>query len=77
MIDRNAERLLRLVEDLLLTAQASAGKLALEKGELDIAAVVAQAVQAGTPVAAARDIALTCATEPLPPPPATGCASGR
>jgi PAS domain S-box-containing protein len=67
VIDRNAERLLRLVEDLLLTAQASAGKLALEKAELDVGAVVTQAVQAGTPVAAARGISLTCATEPLPP----------
>jgi PAS domain S-box-containing protein len=66
VIDRNAERLLRLVEDLLLTAQASAGNLALEKAELDIAAVVAQAVQAGTPVAAARGISLTCSTEALP-----------
>ncbi len=66
VIDRNAERLLRLVEDLLLTAQASAGNLALEKGELDIAAVLAQAVQASTPVAAARSIALTLSTEPLP-----------
>lgn len=66
VIDRNAERLLRLVEDLLLTAQASAGNLALEKAELDVAAVVAQAVQAGTPVAAARGISLTCSAEPLP-----------
>jgi signal transduction histidine kinase len=67
VIDRNAERLLRLVEDLLLTAQASAGNLALEKGELDIVAIVEQAVQAGKPVAAARGIALTCSTEPLLP----------
>jgi PAS domain S-box-containing protein len=66
VIDRNAERLLRLVEDLLLTAQASAGNLALEKAELDVAAVLAQAVQASTPVAAARGISLTCSTEPLP-----------
>ncbi len=67
VIDRNAERLLRLVEDLLLTAQASAGNLALEKGELDIVAAVEQAVQAGKPVAAARGIELTCSTEPLLP----------
>ena len=66
VIDRNAERLLRLVEDLLLTAQASAGNLALEKGELDIAAVLAQAVEASTPVAAARGIGLTWSSEPLP-----------
>jgi PAS domain S-box-containing protein len=70
VIDRNAERLLRLVEDLLLTAQASAGNLALEHGELDIAAIIDQAVQASGPVAAARSISLTCATEALPP--ATG-----
>jgi PAS domain S-box-containing protein len=67
VIDRNAERLLRLVEDLLLTAQASAGNLALDKAELDVAAVVELAAQAGAPVAAARGIDLTCSTEPLPP----------
>jgi PAS domain S-box-containing protein len=66
VIDRNAERLLRLVEDLLLTAQASAGNLALEQGELDIAAIIEQAVQASGPVAAARSITLTCSTESLP-----------
>src|ERR1700730_7816398 len=63
VIDRNAERLLRLVEDLLLTAQASAGNLALEQADLDIASVIAQAVQASTPVATARGIALNCSTE--------------
>ena len=66
VIDRNAERLLRLVEDLLITAQASAGSLALEIGELDIAAIIAQAVQSSTPVATAREISLNYSTEPLP-----------
>jgi PAS domain S-box-containing protein len=66
VIDRNAERLLRLVEDLLLTAQASAGSLALDKDELDLAAVVEQAVQAGAPVAAARGITLGCHTDTAP-----------
>jgi PAS domain S-box-containing protein len=66
VIDRNAERLLRLVEDLLLTAQASAGNLALDRAELDLHSVVRQAVEAGTPVAAARGIRLTSSTEPLP-----------
>jgi signal transduction histidine kinase len=66
VIDRNAERLLRLVEDLLITAQASTGNLPLEIGELDIAAIVAQAVEASTPVGTARGIALNCSTEPLP-----------
>jgi len=66
VIDRNAERLLRLVEDLLLTAQASAGNLALDKAELDVAAVVRQAVEAGAPVAAARGISLEYSTDQLP-----------
>src|SRR6185437_1044475 len=66
MAEIPAERLLRLVEDLLLTAQASAGSLALDKAELDVAAAVEQAVQAGTPVAAARGISLSSTTEPLP-----------
>ena len=66
VIDRNAERLLRLVEDLLITAQASAGTLALEMGELDIAAIIAHAVESSTPVATARGIALSCSTGPLP-----------
>jgi signal transduction histidine kinase len=54
------------VEDLLLTAQANAGALALEKDELDLAAVVDQAVQAGTPVAAARGIILTSSVDTAP-----------
>ncbi len=66
VIDRNAERLLRLVEDLLLTAQANAGALALEKHDLDLAAVVEQAVQAGAPVAAARGISLTSSVDTAP-----------
>jgi PAS domain S-box-containing protein len=66
VIDRNAERLLRLVEDLLLTAQANAGALALDKHDLDLAAVVEQAVQAGAPVAAARGISLTSSVDTAP-----------
>ncbi len=66
VIDRNAERLLRLVEDLLITAQTSAGNLALEIAELDIAAIIEQAVQSSRPVATTRGISLNYSTEPLP-----------
>jgi PAS domain S-box-containing protein len=66
VIDRNAERLLRLVEDLLLTAQANAGALALDRDEIDLAAVVEQSVQAGAPVAAARGITLSCEVDSAP-----------
>lgn len=65
VIDRNAERLLRLVEDLLLKARA--GAIALEKTDVDLATVVEQCIQAGVPGAASRGITLACQTEELPP----------
>jgi PAS domain S-box-containing protein len=67
VIDRNSERLLLLVEDLLLKAQVNAGKVALSVKEIDLAAVVAQSVKTSAPVASARGIALACSTDPLPP----------
>ena len=67
VIDRNSERLLLLVEDLLLKAQVNAGKVALTVAEIDVAAVVEQSVKAGAPLAAARGIALTSAADALPP----------
>jgi PAS domain S-box-containing protein len=66
VIDRNSERLLCLVEDLLLKAQVSAGKVSLTLQEVDLTPVVEQSVETGAPVAVARGIALTCSTEPLP-----------
>jgi PAS domain S-box-containing protein len=56
VIDRNSERLLCLVEDLLLKAQVNAGRVALTVKEIDITAIVEQSVETGAPVAAARGI---------------------
>jgi PAS domain S-box-containing protein len=67
VIDRNSERLLALVEDLLLKAQVNAGKVALRVQDTDLATVVEQSVKTGAPVAAARSVTLTCSTEDLPP----------
>jgi PAS domain S-box-containing protein len=67
VIDRNSERLLALVEDLLLKAQVNAGKVSLTVTEIDLAAIVQQSALTGAPVAAAREITLTTSTEPLPP----------
>ncbi len=39
-VERNAERLLRLVGDLLFTAQVDAGRFSLQPGDVDLAAVV-------------------------------------
>ncbi len=67
VIDRNSERLLCLVEDLLLKAQVNAGKVALTVKEIDIAAIVEHSVETGAPVAAARGITLVSSAEPVPP----------
>jgi PAS domain S-box-containing protein len=64
VIDRNADRLLSLVEDLLLSAQAHSGSLALAESEFDAGTVVRQCAEACAPAAAARGIRLDCVAEP-------------
>jgi signal transduction histidine kinase len=59
VVDHNADRLLRLVDDLLLVAQLEAGQLVVRRGELDLASVARQAVAEAQPSAAASDITLT------------------
>jgi signal transduction histidine kinase len=58
--DRNADRLLRLVDDLLFVARFEAGQLELRPAELDLAAVVRQSVEESGPVAAAGGVELIC-----------------
>jgi signal transduction histidine kinase len=58
--DRNADRLLRLVNDLLFVARLEAGQLDLHPTELDLAAVVRQSVEEAEPRATAGGIELTC-----------------
>ena len=60
IVNRNADRLLRLVNDLLFVARLEAGQLDLHPGELDLAAVVRQSVAEAEPRAAAGGIELTC-----------------
>ena len=59
VVDNNANRLLRLVDDLLLVAQLEAGQLVVRRVQLDLAAVARQAVAEAQPGAAANDITLT------------------
>jgi signal transduction histidine kinase len=59
VVDHNADRLLRLVDDLLLVAQLEAGQLAVRRVDLDLAAVTRQAVAEAQPSAAAKNITLT------------------
>ena len=59
VVDRNAGRLLRVVDDLLFAAQVDAGKVALEPGLTDLDELVREAVEAARPVAAEHDVKLT------------------
>ena len=70
VVDRNVERLLRLVGDLLFVAQLDAGGLALETEPVDVAGVVLECVDAIGPAAAAKSVEVTTRLEPVPHVPA-------
>ena len=65
-VERNSQRLLRLVGDLLFVAQADAGRLTLERAQVDVAALAADCVEAARPVADQKQIELTLKAEPVP-----------
>jgi signal transduction histidine kinase len=66
IVDRNSERLLDLVSDLLFLAQIEAGKLAIELGSLDLKKVVEECVEAAAPVAESKGIELDAELQGLP-----------
>ncbi|MEU2351136.1 ATP-binding protein [Modestobacter sp. NPDC049651] len=55
-VERNAQRLLRLVGDLLFTAQVDAGKFTFQSADVDLAAVVRAAEETARVTAAARGV---------------------
>ncbi len=55
-VERNAQRLLRLVSDLLFTAQVESGQFALQERDVDLQTVVSASVESAKPVAEARDV---------------------
>jgi signal transduction histidine kinase len=65
IVDRNSERLLRLVSDLLFLAQIEAGKIAIELGPVDLNAIVEECVEASSPIATSKGIDLRVETEAL------------
>jgi signal transduction histidine kinase len=66
IVDRNAQRLLALVNDLLFAARLQSGRLELELEPVDLRGVVEEAVEAARPRADAADVELvvTCAEVP-------------
>jgi signal transduction histidine kinase len=59
VVQRNAERLMRLVSDLLLVAEAKDRKLDLDVHEVDLQRLVTECVEAAKPAADAKRIELT------------------
>jgi signal transduction histidine kinase len=65
-VERNSGRLLRLVGDLLFVAQADAGRLTLERAEVDVSALAADCVEGARPAADQKSIVLELATTQVP-----------
>jgi signal transduction histidine kinase len=63
VVRRNADRLLRLVGDLLFAAQSDARQVEFERAPVDLLPLVTHAFEAARPVAAEREIALALETE--------------
>jgi PAS domain S-box-containing protein len=59
VMNRNSERLLRLVSDLLFVAQAESGKVTLELEAFDLGDLARDAVDATRPLAESKSIELT------------------
>ena len=67
IVDRNAQRLLGLVSDLLFTARLQDGRLELEHERVDLGEVVAQTVASARPRATSAQVTLTAEVEPVAP----------
>ena len=66
VVERNAQRLLRLVGDLLFVAQIEAGKLAFELDKVDLARIAADCVEAQRPRARAKGVEIALAADETP-----------
>ncbi|TMK72007.1 MAG: HAMP domain-containing histidine kinase [Actinobacteria bacterium] len=66
VVERNSQRLLHLVNDLLFVARLEAGQLDFNSAELDLTAIVRQAVEEALPRAQAKGLTLTCDADDLP-----------
>jgi signal transduction histidine kinase len=58
VVSRSSERLLRLVDDLLFVARLQAGRLVLERSELDLCVIAEQAAEEARPRAEGKQITL-------------------
>jgi len=66
IVERNSERLLGLVSDLLFTARLQDGRLQLEREEVDMHELVRQAIESARPRALAASVDLQAEIVPVP-----------
>jgi signal transduction histidine kinase len=66
IIDRNSNRLLGLVSDLLMLTQIEAGGLKFDLGPVDLEEVVRESIEAASPMAEANGVELSVSSERLP-----------
>jgi len=66
IVNRNSERLLALVADLLFLAQIDAGKPGIELGRVDLNRIVEECIEASSPVADSKGIDLSLQARRLP-----------
>ena len=66
IVDRNSERLLELVSDLLFLAQIEAGKLGIERSHVDLSKIVEECIETSSPVADAHGIELDAKVDRVP-----------
>ena len=67
VVERNAGRLMHLVNDLLFVARLEAGEMDIHFAELDLGEIVRQAVEEADPRARAKEIVLESETDSVPP----------
>jgi signal transduction histidine kinase len=67
VVDRNAKRLLRLVGDMLFVAQVEAGRLSLERADVQLLTVAQESIEAAGPAAARGQVVLELDAEDVPP----------
>jgi signal transduction histidine kinase len=67
VVERNAERLLALVNDLLFAARLQSGRLELGLEHVDVRALVEQSVEAARPRAEAAEVDLVVTSAAVPP----------
>jgi signal transduction histidine kinase len=63
VVERNSKRLLQLVSDLLFVAQVDAGRLSMEREDVDLAQIAAESVQGAEPHAIEQDVGLELQAE--------------